>query len=361
MAAPIMRVRGQGRPNVFFSDRGDASYIRSDMRLLSDFAEIRRTSFLARGWHALPMAFLRQMLVCLRSMPGSDVVFVHFAGWNALLPLMFARLFRKPSVLFLHGTDAASMPELGYGQFRKWPLSWATAASLRMAGRIVVVDEALLRSTNTWSGSRVVEQGIRAFVPSLKTPADVLPHGFDPDEWPMGDSERDIDVLTVGVGLGTPRIRRLKGVDLLIEAARRVPGLKVAIVGLPDHAIPDLPDNIIVIPEVKADVLRTWYQRSRCYTQLSRSESFGCALCEAMLSGCIPVVSRVGAMPRIVGDTGAIVGSPVLDELQRALEHVLGQANGLSAYQARERVRTRYSLDARRGGLMALLSEMLPS
>ena len=37
------------------------------------------------------------------------------------------------------------------------------------------------------------------------------------------------------------------------------------------------------------------------------SEGFPNALCEAMLSGCIPIVSNVGAMPKIVKETGYLL------------------------------------------------------
>lgn len=343
-----------GRRALFF-DRGEASYIRSDLRLLEEFARVVRYSFRTRAWYGLPGEFGRQLLFCFRRMHDHDAVFVHFAGWNALVPLALARLFGKRSVLFIHGTDGVSLPEIGYGQFRKWPLSWATAFSLRMARRVVAVDGALLRSDNRYSGSRILHQGVLNHVPGLRTTCSVLPHGFDPDIWPKGHRERDIDVLTVGGGLGSERVRMVKGVDLVIALAHARPDLRVAVVGMPVNDEQRFPSNLRVIPEVGQEELRALYQRSKCYAQLSRSEGFGCALAEAMLSGCVPVVSNVGAMPKIAGDTGQVVDAPLASAVEAAARKALDMADAGGGVRARERVMQRYPLEARRLGLAQLL------
>jgi glycosyltransferase involved in cell wall biosynthesis len=48
-------------------------------------------------------------------------------------------------------------------------------------------------------------------------------------------------------------------------------------------------------------------KRAKVYCQLSRDETFGISLVEAMACGCVPVVNDKGALPWIVGDSGIIV------------------------------------------------------
>ena len=58
---------------------------------------------------------------------------------------------------------------------------------------------------------------------------------------------------------------------------------------------------------VTDDELLGWYQRAKVYCQLSYYESFGMAAAEAMLCECVPVVTRKGALPEVVGETGFYV------------------------------------------------------
>ena len=86
-----MRKAGSRRkgsmPRVAFFDRGDASYIISDLRLLEGSCSIRRHSFMARKPLQLPWAWVRQLIHCLSTMWRTDIVFVQFAGWNSFIPL----------------------------------------------------------------------------------------------------------------------------------------------------------------------------------------------------------------------------------------------------------------------------------
>ena len=59
------------------------------------------------------------------------------------------------------------------------------------------------------------------------------------------------------------------------------------------------------------------------YLQLSLSEGFPNALCEAMLCGCIPIVSDVSSMPGIVADKGLVVKHRRVDDVVAVLEQAL--------------------------------------
>jgi glycosyltransferase involved in cell wall biosynthesis len=77
-----------------------------------------------------------------------------------------------------------------------------------------------------------------------------------------------------------------------------------------------------------------------------------------MLGGCIPVVTRAGALPEVVGDVGVQLdrGDP---ETIADAARLLVDAGDDERARARERVLRRFPLDARREGLQAAVEEAL--
>ncbi|HMC97284.1 MAG TPA: glycosyltransferase, partial [Flavobacteriales bacterium] len=103
------------------------------------------------------------------------------------------------------------------------------------------------------------------------------------------------------------------------------------------------------------------YGSATYYLQLSVSEGFGNALCEAMLCGCIPIVSSTGAMPRIVGDTGYIVQRRDPDVLERTIREAMSQAAPRGPNAMRERIMTDLPLALRATGLPSIVLEVITS
>ncbi|HRO73418.1 MAG TPA: glycosyltransferase, partial [Saprospiraceae bacterium] len=97
-------------------------------------------------------------------------------------------------------------------------------------------------------------------------------------------------------------------IDLIIDLAKLNPDYTFTILGSGtlynyNNTLP----NVHIINKVPHNDLPDYYNRHRYYLQLSMSESFGLALCESMLCGCIPIVSDTGIMPEIVQDYGYIL------------------------------------------------------
>lgn len=346
------------RRRILFIDRGPASYVDRDLRLLKEGHEVERVSFMARSGLQLPVALVGQLISCIRGMSRARLVIVHFAGWGSFIPLLLARVSFRPSVLFLHGVDAVSLPELDYGNFRKWPLSMVTRASLKLASRIVVVDASLVRSVNSGASGVDTEQGIKHFVPELTTPVMVIPHGFDPTKWFPAEVPKDIDVITVGSGLTDERVRKLKGVDRLVDAARLCPELRFLVVGWDGSSDHGLPHNVEVMSLVPNDRLPAIYQRAKCYLQLSLSEGFGCALVEAMFCGCIPVVNQVGAMPGIVDIYGRVVDARSDQDVVSAIRWACDASIDRSSAVAKHAM-VSYPLSRRRSSLLQLVDHLI--
>ncbi len=343
------------RPRVLFVAGRPTSFVRDDLALLQERYEVTPLWFdggtLARSFWAQANA-LRQV--------EADLVFGWFADYPLVLPVRWAERRGIPSVVALGGYDAVRLPDLGYGVFdSRWRAPLARYVC-RHATHLVPVADALLESTNTFAtGPTPSAQGVRVHVPGRRTPATVIPTGYDPEAWPLGPAGRRPSVLTVAHVLDE-RTYRLKGIDLLADAARRLPEVPFEVVGVaPEVAARAVPSNLVLRPPIDRGDLAAVYARASVYAQPSRSEGLPNALCEAMLSGCVPVVSPVGAMPEATEGVGERVPRPDGAALATAISHALAAGTPETRRAARARVVEHYSRDRRRTALFGLLDRLL--
>jgi len=114
-------------------------------------------------------------------------------------------------------------------------------------------------------------------------------------------------VLTVGTVDNENYWR--KGFYLIKEVARAIPDTTFYIVGpQKDMATQwlekDKPLNLFLPGALHGKDLVDILSRAKVYLQVSEWESFGCALAEAMLCECVPVIFNGTALPEVVGDCG---------------------------------------------------------
>ncbi len=313
-----------------------------------------------------PVAFAsvlaRQLLWLIRELPRCRGVYGWFADYHMFFPVLTARLFKKPVAVAVGGFDAISLPSLSYGVVLskwRWPLARTV---LQLADVLLPVSPSLVYSKNRFSEwPRETEQGIRAFVPQIGTPVRVLPTGYDPSAWPMGPLERDDVVSTVAL-IDSDQTLRRKGVDLLFETARLMPGVRFRVVGVADPeavAARYAPSaNVELIEPVARASLVAFYQQSSVYLQLSRAEGLPNVLCEAMLCGCIPVGSRVFGIPDGVGDVGYVVDTPRPSDIGEAIRAAL-EAPGDRRAAARAHIEHDFHIERRRNDLLSITKQMI--
>jgi glycosyltransferase involved in cell wall biosynthesis len=94
------------------------------------------------------------------------------------------------------------------------------------------------------------------------------------------------------------------------------------------------------------------------YVQASQHEGFGVSVAEAMLAGAIPVVTRAGALPEVVGDAGVVVDDATPAALAAGIRTALDAGPERRA-AARERVLAKFPVEARRIGLEGLVARAL--
>jgi glycosyltransferase involved in cell wall biosynthesis len=115
----------------------------------------------------------------------------------------------------------------------------------------------------------------------------------------------------------------LKGGPLIVSAAKKFPEITFIVVGMNKEDDDNIPENLRFVGRKTPEELKVIYSESQFYMQLSNFEGFGVSLCEAMLCGCIPVVSSVNILPEIVVNAGFVLGSDTVDELTKVINRMI--------------------------------------
>lgn len=348
----------RSKPVLLYLFPKNSTFISRDVRELSAQFDVRTHELLQGPKWLLPWRILLQLTWLLRNKAMGRPAICHFSGYHAVLPSLLAnRCF-----IILAGADCAALPSIGYGNFNRRLLGWATGFAARHATRLLPISAHLIDHVQTYDASVPPRQGIAAHVPGLTTPHTEVPYGFDASQWPAAPASPRSDRCVVSItGPAAPgnTVHQLKGVDLLLATANTMHDWTFIIIGVHDpSAYRDAPVNVEFVAWSSPEELRERLMSTRYYAQLSMSEGFGNALCEAMLCGCIPVVSNVGAMPRIVGGTGAVIlernADLVVDAL-RALDRLPSTEQALRSAQARARIVDGYPLEKRTRALAAFV------
>ena len=276
-------------------------------------------------------------------MRHAELVVGWFASWHTFWPITIAWLLRKPSLLIVGGFDTAALPGYGYqgsrviGPVARWIMRRATR---------------LMTNSEYSRGELARNAGI--------TDVEVVHHGVPDPFGSLPAGAREPLALTVA-NVARISLER-KGLRAFVEAAALVPELEFVLVGQHlDDAADELrahaSANVRLTGRVSDEELDELYRRASVYVQASRHEGFGMSVAEAMLAGCIPVVTRVGALPEVVGDAGVWIedGEPP------AIAAGIRQADALGEEErrrARERIATRFPLEIRREGLFRLVGAL---
>lgn len=224
--------------------------------------------------------------------------------WNGV-PWLTPLWCRQPHVAFIHHVHV-DMWELSLGP------------TLARIGRTLERRSApLYRSTIVLTPSTATREHI---VEYLRLPPDnlrVIPPGIDPWFTPGGTRAPVPTVLVVGRLVPHKRVEDL--LDLLPDLTRRIPGVRLEVIGegyhrttLEQHARNlGVGDQVTFHRAVSTDELVAAYRRAWVVTSASIAEGWGMTLTEAAACGTPAVVLRTGGHTDAVEDgvSGLLAGS----------------------------------------------------
>ena len=324
---------------ILFVHNALTEFVRLDLKELRKQFDV--TEHFERSRLVNPAALWQQI-------KNHDLVFGWFASWHTFLPLQFAKMLGKPSVLVIGGYDVANMPEIGYGHQRGGLKKWASRRTMRLATRLI---------TNSIYSREEVARTVGLTNDIVHTIHHGVPDRFG--EFPSGLKERI--ALTVG-NVDRSNLRR-KGHEPFVRAAALLPDVKFVLVGKwKDDTIDFLRSiatpNVIFTGRISEVALLDSYRKASVYVQPSLHEGFGLSVAEAMLGGCVPVTTGAGALLEVTGEWGVRIRSTEARDVAEAIESALDCSDS-TRMSIRSRILEQFPMENRRGQLHELILPLM--
>lgn len=328
---------------ILFIYTAKASFVRQDLEFLKTKYKVREFPFDNRGSLRLVLSLLRQWVLLPFLLVRYKMVYIWFGDYHSALPIGYARLMRRTSVLVVGGYDVVRNKSLKYGSFKNPIRGACTLYSLRNASVCACVSQNVLRK-------------VKAIAPRAHTA--LVYNGVPLRPYPSVPKKPN-KVICVA-SLTTPQKLAIKGIDRMVEVAAKAPDFEFWLIGVYPNAYPDfirkLPKNVHWIKYLTQEELMEHLADAQIYLQLSREESFCLAMAEAMLCNCLPVYTLTGGLPEVAGPCG----EPVSDPTPPAVVEVLRKCRELDAGNApAEWIRNHFLLEQRNLALAALIDPIL--
>lgn len=280
-----------------------------------------------------------------RAVQDADIVFGWFASWETMAAVYYAKRYGKKSIVVTGGYDVVYMPEIKYGAF--------TNNKEKMSAKYVLNNADLLLPFSHHSKEELL---LRSNPKNIK----VVHIGIDPNRFKWKKNKQDL-AITVG-GVNQSNLKR-KGIEYFVKAAAYLPDVPFCVIGkCSDDTIDYLAslasDNVTFTGFISDVELLDWYQKSKVYVQVSAHEGFGLAMAEAMLCGNMPVITKRGAIPEVVGDSGIYVNYGDGKATAEAIKVALNASDDMRK-DARRRIETHFSLKKRENKLKEAVDMLL--
>jgi glycosyltransferase involved in cell wall biosynthesis len=303
-----------------------STFVRNDIAILSAKHKLLlENSEICRGLTGL-MNLLKINFRSLFRIFRVDAVYCWFGDYASFVPTFLGRLFGKKVYVIAGGFDVSYIPELNYGA-RARAFRWFCARnSFRFATIVLPV-------------SKFAEKCLYERMKGKVKKSIVIYNCIDVEKLSSYRKETEKDIVLT-ISRADDNIEYiLKGTDRFINIARKMPHRQFIIAGLQDTALElarkegeELP-NLKIIPGFLSlyDELIPLYNQAAAYIQLSLEESFGISVAEAMVFGCVPIITNKGGLPEVAGAQGIIVESDddIINAIEKSFQYTIEQRQAL--------------------------------
>lgn len=321
------------RVKLLFVYSSYSSFVGTDHEILSKHYNVEGFC-----WHGK-----RDILRLIRAIRRCDMSFSWFASDHAAVTVFLSGLFGKPSLVVVGGYEVGSAPEINYGTFTRSKFKQKMVSySLMNADVILPVSDFTKNEVLT----RVEPRQMKLIYNAVKVGS-------------PGSARKKEKVITT-VGSVTENGIKLKGLDTFAVVSTYFPDYSFVIIGQKERDAEErlrkINPDLLFTGHIPHEDVMAWFRRTSVYCQLSYRESFGMSVAESMACECIPVVTRRGALPEVVGDAGYYVRYDDPEGTAAAVKRAL--ASG-SRTKARERIENLFSTARRERELVATITELM--
>ncbi|MEI7500893.1 MAG: glycosyltransferase family 4 protein [Bacteroidota bacterium] len=352
---------------ILYIKHANSSFILTDQRILEK--NYRVIPFLIgnknSGLHVI-VRMVNLIFFILCNVNGSAAMVTWFGDYHAAVMVFFGRLFRVKVIIFAGGQEAVCYPELGKGVYcKKWRGRFVKYA-LRNANMIIANHASLLYHENFYYTPDGKKDGIRYYIPGIKTPMTIIPNGIDTAKYYRDQTipKDPMKALTAGTMNSNADFIN-KGFDLFTDMARRNPDLHFTLIGIKKqfmvwieehYKISSVANLKLIFSFCPDEILFKEYNSATVFVQASITEGMPNTLNEAMLCGCIPVGSNVNGIPDVIGDTGILVMKRDVAELETATRQALNLNSG---DQATLHILSNFTLKLREDRVLKVFRELI--
>jgi glycosyltransferase involved in cell wall biosynthesis len=308
---------------------GLVPFIRKDVEILASKFQV----------HLFPFdRFRKDFYKLFKAVTQCDLVFNWFCGLHALTSNTFAKILRKNSVTIVGGYEVAYIKDYNYGQFVNGQNSNITIWGLKLSDLVINISK--------YSQEETI---VNAKIPFSKVK--MIYHGFSEEYF-----TRDPEIKKKNLVITIAKIDKIslirKGLDIFVKSAHFLPEVDFMLVGPDlDGSVERLknisPPNVSFTGGICGNALAKICNQAKVYVQASFHEGFGCSIAEAMLCGCIPVISNNTALPEVVGNTGIYIETRSPEDLANNIKKALLTSNRKEE-DVINRIRTKFPISLRR-------------
>ncbi len=333
-----------------------STFVKKDIKFFQEKYKVVTSGFMPKKKSYTFFFLIKQFFFILFNIGKCKIVVCKFASYHSFLPALLAKVFNKPFVIINGGTDCVSFPSINYGNFNKYLQGKFTKWTYQLSTHIVTLHQNLVEYDYNYQDTDFPKQGFAYHIKNLNKPISEIYNGYDSEKWYKNSDKIPNSFITVAFGIGTEKINFLKGIDMILNVASEFPDCMFYLIGANKDFIEQVKaENIIALPPLPSKQLIEHYSKSEFYLQLSISEGFPNSLCEAMLCGCIPIGSDVGAIPFIIGDTGFVLKKKDKNQLTELINNALKSDRKTLQTKARNRISTEFTEEKRKEKLLSLI------
>lgn len=305
---------------ILFIKLSNRSFIEKDVEILSKIANVEVQNFKNFKWYTLLLSSIKIFTKIIIERKKISFVYIWFADYHAILPIIAAKMTSIPSIIVIGGYDAAKLPDYNYGVHIHRIRSKIVKLCCKYADKLLAVSyftrDSVLKNISN----------------KLLYKTDIVYNCVDTSFFKINNNiTRSKTILTICSSSNAATLK-IKGVDFFKKIATEMPEYTFIVVGVSGDAEKALNNEIIsnltIYPNLNKQDLYDLYNQSAIIAQFSKHESFGVALGEGMACGCVPItIEGLGAAEIVADNLGLKLKNQNINEAKVAISNALLYSN----------------------------------